>query len=196
MNIKQLYNDKLKQFGPNDFRSLNWGDKEGTSAKARYTQMSKYVDFKTSSILEVGCGWGSFFDFGFECKDYLGLDINSDLIGLAQTKYPGHKWESFETKWYRPSLYGAFDVCISSGVAGNRGGPAWNPSLLKDYLTTMYNSADTVLVNFPSNRSDIRSEYVEYFSPEYILGEALNITYFTQIIHKPKSDFLLILKHG
>ena len=59
----------------------------------------------------------------------------------------------------------------------------------------MFNCAKTVLVNFPSNRSNIRSEYVEYFSPEYILGEALNITYNTQIIHKPQSDFLLIMNH-
>lgn len=196
MNINQLYSDKLKKFGPNDFRSLNWGDKKGTSAKARYTQMSEYVNFKTSSILEIGCGWGSFFDFGFECKDYLGLDINSELIDLAWSKYSEYKWESFKDEWYRPSLYGAFDICISSGVAGNRGGPAWNPSLLKNYLSTMYDSAHTVLVNFPSNRANIRSEYVEYFSPEYVLGEALNITYNTQIIHKSKADFLLILKHG
>ena len=30
-----------------------------------------------------------------------------------------------------------FDLCISSGVAGNRGGPAWSPNLLKEYLYRM-----------------------------------------------------------
>ena len=41
MNIKDLYNNKLAQYGEGDFRSLNWGDKEGKSAKKRYEQMSQ-----------------------------------------------------------------------------------------------------------------------------------------------------------
>ena len=82
MNIKELYNKKLEQYGESDFRSLNWGDKEGKSAKKRYEQMSQYVDFKNSTIFEFGCGWGSFFDFGFKCKRYTGYDINENLINI------------------------------------------------------------------------------------------------------------------
>ena len=59
----------------------------------------------------------------------------------------------------------------------------------------MFNSANTVMINFPSNRATIRTEYVEYFSPEYILGQALNITDNIKLIHKNRFDFLLILTH-
>jgi len=52
------------------------------------------------------------------------------------------------------------------------------------------------MVNFPSNRATIRSEYVEYFAPEYIISQALNLTNNIQLIHKNRSDFLLILKHN
>ena len=52
-----------------------------------------------------------------------------------------------------------------------------------------------VLINFPTNRADIRSEHVEYFSPEYVLGQALQITHNITLIHKHKFDFLLILEH-
>ena len=83
MNIKKLYNDKLAQYGENDFRSLNWGDKEGKSAKARYQQMFEQYDWSNKRVLEIGCGWGSFFDFGFECNFYYGIDINLDFINLA-----------------------------------------------------------------------------------------------------------------
>ena len=55
--------------------------------------------------------------------------------------------------------------------------------------------AKKVIVNFPSNRATIRTEFVEYFSPEYVLGEAFNITENVQLIHKQKSDFLLILNY-
>ena len=195
MDILKFYNKKLEEFGNDDFRSLYWGDKEGSSAKLRYKQMFNHYDWSSKDVLEIGCGWGSFFDFGFISKNYLGVDINENFIKIAKEKHPQKKWQSFNDTWYSPHLYGSFDVCISSGVAGNRGGPAWHPGIIKEYLSNMFNCAKTVLVNFPSNRSNIRSEYVEYFSPEYILGEALNITYNTQIIHKPQSDFLLIMNH-
>jgi hypothetical protein len=191
MNIKELYNKKLEQYGESDFRSLNWGDKEGKSAKKRYEQMSQYVDFKNSTIFEFGCGWGSFFDFGFKCKRYTGYDINENLINIAKKKYPLYKWTTNE----HVDKASTFDLCISSGVAGNRGGPAWSPNLLKEYLYKMSLIAKKVIVNFPSNRATIRTEFVEYFSPEYVLGEALNITENVQLIHKQKSDFLLILNY-
>ena len=92
MDIKKLYNDKLNQFGETDFRSLNWGDEKGKSAEKRYEQMSQYVDFNKSSVLEIGCGWGSFFDFGYKCKDYIGLDINENLLNIARKKYSNKKW--------------------------------------------------------------------------------------------------------
>tara|TARA_Y100001972_G_scaffold122301_1_gene167645 strand:- start:187 stop:783 length:597 start_codon:yes stop_codon:yes gene_type:complete len=197
MEIIKLYNDKLAQYGENDFRSLNWSDKEGRSAQKRYEQMSKYVDFEKNSIFEYGCGWGSFFDFGFKCRNYVGCqnyvgyDINKNFIDIAKKKYPRRKWiTKIDSK-----LFQSFDLCISSGVAGNRGGPAWSPSLLKEYLHQMSLIAKKTVVNFPSNRATIRSEHVEYFSPEYVLGQALTLTENVQLIHKYKSDFLLILSY-
>ena len=89
-----------------------------------------------------------------------------------------------------------YDVAISSGVAGNRQGPADTPGKLMHYLSFMFNSANTVMINFPSNRATIRSEYVEYFAPEYVISQALNLTNNIQLIHKNQSDFLLILKHN
>ena len=61
------YNDSLKQYGVGDFRSLTWGTADGNSAKSRYILMNSVVDFSNKDIIEFGCGWGSFFDFGFDC---------------------------------------------------------------------------------------------------------------------------------
>ena len=70
LEFNEWYNTKLKQFGEGDFRSLNWGDKEGKSAKARYQQMFEQYDWSNKRVLEIGCGWGSFFDFNFKCNYY------------------------------------------------------------------------------------------------------------------------------
>ena len=195
MKINEWYDSKLEQFGENDFRSLNWGDKEGKSAKARYQQMFEEYDWSDKKILEIGCGWGSFFDFGFKCDYYYGVDINSKLIDIANKKY---KNKIFKTEDISNigSINSGFDIAISSGVAGNRQGPADTPGKLMHYLNFILNSANTVMINFPSNRATIRSEYVEYFAPEYIISQALNLTNNIQLIHKNQSDFLLILKHN
>ena len=195
MKINEWYDSKLEQFGENDFRSLNWGDKEGKSAKARYQQMFEEYDWSDKKILEIGCGWGSFFDFGFKCDYYYGVDINSKLIDIANKKYKNKIFKTEDISNVN-SINSGFDVAISSGVAGNRQGPADTPGKLMHYLSFMFNSANTVIANFPSNRATIRSEYVEYFAPEYIISQALNLTNNIQLIHKNQSDFLLILKHN
>ena len=195
MEINEWYDSKLEQFGENDFRSLNWGDKEGKSAKARYQQMFEEYDWSDKKILEIGCGWGSFFDFGFKCDYYYGVDINSKLIDIANKKYKNKIFKTEDISNVN-SINSGFDVAISSGVAGNRQGPADTPGKLMHYLNFMFNSANTVIANFPSNRATIRSEYVEYFAPEYIISQALNLTNNIQLIHKNQSDFLLILKHN
>tara|TARA_B110000211_G_scaffold48270_1_gene52321 strand:- start:521 stop:1117 length:597 start_codon:yes stop_codon:yes gene_type:complete len=197
MKINEWYDSKLEQFGENDFRSLNWGDKEGKSAKARYQQMFEQYDWSDKKILEIGCGWGSFFDFGFKCDYYHGIDINPLLIDIANKKYKNYDFTTEDISNHQlKSVSLNYDVAISSGVAGNRQGPADTPGKLMYYLNFMFNSANTVIVNFPSNRATIRSEYVEYFAPEYIISQALNLTNNIQLIHKNQSDFLLILKHN
>ena len=50
------------------------------------------------------------------------------------------------------------------------------------------------MINFPSVWATVRTEMVEYFSPEYVLSQALKITQNIELIHKEKSDFLLILR--
>lgn len=194
MRINEWYDSKLKQFGKDDFRSLNWGDKEGKSAKARYQQMFEQYNWSNKKLLEIGCGWGSFFDFGFTCNEYCGIDINPNLIKIATEKYPNKVFREDNITQLTPT--NMFDVAISSGVAGNRQGPADTPNKLTYYLNFMFSSANIVMVNFPSNRATIRSEYVEYFAPEYVISQALNITNNIQLIHKDRSDFLLILKHN
>ena len=58
----------------------------------------------------------------------------------------------------------------------------------------MFNSANISMINFPSVWATVRTEMVEYFSPEYVLSQALKITQNIELIHKEKSDFLLILR--
>lgn len=189
------YKDSFKKYGENDYRSLTWADKEGKSARKRYEQMAEYVDFENSSVYEVGCGWGSFFDFRFRCKYYFGIDIVNEFIDIAKRNYGSNtiKFKQSGTNIYfedQPK----FDVAIASGVAGNQGGPASYPKDLHRFLQHMYDSAELVLINFPSVYATIRAKNIEYFSPSYLLAISLDITTNVQLVHKDMSDILLILR--
>jgi hypothetical protein len=185
------YNDSLKRFGVGDFRSLTWASADGMSAKNRYNIMNSVSSFNDKNIIEFGCGWGSFFDFGFECKSYYGIDLNENFIKIAKEKYPDRNFEVCDVLSYEGTE--KYDLAISSGVAGNRGGPADHPIKLKRYLQLMFNSANVVVVNFPSTWATIRSERIEYFSPSVVLDFALLITENVQLIHKAKSDFFIVM---
>jgi cyclopropane fatty-acyl-phospholipid synthase-like methyltransferase len=192
----ESYNESLAKHGDSDFRSLNWGDTDGTSARFRYEQMDLEVNFENKSVAEIGCGWGSFFDFGFICDDYWGIDVNPNFVKIANKKYGG----SIDKEFYVEDVLNMHtqsinnvDVAISSGVAGNIGGPAYLPEYLITMLRKMYSISNTVLVNFPSNRATVRAEGVEYFAPEYVLSQALQITNNVKLIHINKFDFLLRL---
>ena len=185
------YNDSLKKYGENDFRSLTWSDLEGKSAERRYNIINNIESFKNKDIIEFGCGWGSFFDFGFTCNSYLGIDINPNLINIAKNKYK-HSFHVGDCLTFKSDK--TFDLAISSGVAGNQGGPADHPTKLKQFLLNMKNHASKVVVNFPSTWATIRSENIEYFSPSSTLEIALSVTENVQLIHKTKFDFLLILE--
>ena len=187
------YKDSLSKYGEGDFRSLTWSDEEGKSAKKRYQQMSEYVDFENLDVYEIGCGWGSFFDFGFRCKGYHGVDIVEEFIEIANKKYGNNPTVKFNnSNFYETD--GLFDVAIASGVAGNQGGPASHPTGLYRFLQHMHKRAKVVMVNFPSVYATIRSKNIEYFAPSYLLTTALQITTDVQLIHKDMSDILLVMR--
>ena len=185
------YNDSLDKYGDSDYRALTWGDAEGRSAAYRYKIIDSIVSLNDKSVLEVGCGWGSIFDFGFNPQDYLGLDINKALIEIAQNKYKDKRFINAEISNYSSSK--RYDVCIASGVAGNRGGPTWHPDLLDSFLDNALRCADLVVINFPSIWANIRSEHVEYFAPEQVFAAAVRKNRNVQLHHFENFDFFLTI---
>jgi ubiquinone/menaquinone biosynthesis C-methylase UbiE len=58
------------------------------------------IPFANKRILEVGCGWGSFFDFGFTCQKYTGIDINENFIKIAKQRYSAHEFICIDINQY------------------------------------------------------------------------------------------------
>jgi len=186
------YDTSYHTYGDDDYRSLTWGDKQGNNAQKRYHMFNDIYSLSENSIIEVGCGWGSIFDFGYQPTNYVGIDVNKRFIDKAIQKYPNHTFIASDIHDYKTN--DKFDVCIASGVAGNRGGPCWHPTKLLDFFKQCNLLADVSLINFPSIWASVRSDNVEYFSPETVLSVALQVTRNVEIKHFDNFDFLIILK--
>ena len=115
MDIKKLYNDKLEQYGENDFRSLNWGDKEGKSAKRRYEQINQHVDFNCR-IFEYGCGYSTIW-WKSKNVNYIGVEDDKKWYDLLKKNQPNIQLKE-NLKDYVNLIYQTdkkFDVIVIDG---------------------------------------------------------------------------------
>ncbi|GHV03616.1 hypothetical protein AGMMS50229_03180 [Campylobacterota bacterium] len=101
------YNDRLE--------SLHWSTYE--SQVTRFEQFLKVGDLNGAKVLDIGCGFGDFYGFLQQHKistRYLGVDITSQFIGVAQKRYLSARF------WHRDILTlpisESFDYVFASGV--------------------------------------------------------------------------------
>jgi SAM-dependent methyltransferase len=132
-----------------DIRTLGWGSPE--SQKVRFTVLSEIGDFEGKSILDVGCGFGDFFHFisqrGKHLKNYLGVDINQDMVAIAKRRFPNAAFEVRDI--LEDSVEGSFDFVVASGIFGLET-PNWEETVEK-LLSRMYELSEIgVGVNFLS----------------------------------------------
>ncbi|MBT8309158.1 MAG: class I SAM-dependent methyltransferase [Flavobacteriaceae bacterium] len=113
-NIETYYNEKLKLHGATA-KGVDWNGDQ--SQFLRFEQLSKVIT-KTSdfSILDFGCGFGSFIDFlkhnQYDNFKYVGYDISSEMLEEGRNKYKGNNIA------FTDELAGISDVdyAIASGI--------------------------------------------------------------------------------
>lgn len=85
---KQRYSKRYHSLG-NDVKTLGWGSKKQQFYRF---QQTLDVDFTTKTILDIGCGFGDYLTFlennHVAINEYIGLDINQDLISQASKNHP------------------------------------------------------------------------------------------------------------
>ncbi|MDC3168658.1 class I SAM-dependent methyltransferase [bacterium] len=184
--INQRYSNRLSLHGE-DPKTLGWSSQK--QQESRFSRMVKHAEWRNQNILDVGCGFGDLAAYIQKSraypKKYIGVDINPDLIRIAETKkYP------FSTKFYsgdilNTGLYNKVkaekaNITIALGL--------FNLNFLNDqesmknFLFTMLSkmieiSSSTVLIDFiPNQKIDT------YPKEEYIATYDLNdiITFLTR----------------
>lgn len=89
--VASYYTETLSKYGETP-KGVDWNGEE--SQQLRFEQLCKILPPKavTFSLNDLGCGYGALLEFLAERYtevSYCGIDISSDMVNAAQTRYAG-----------------------------------------------------------------------------------------------------------
>ena len=171
------YNLRFKKYGISN-KTLGWGNKDRSDL--RFEIFNQLFEFQNLSILDFGCGFGSFYGFLKHLKiipkSYLGIDINQNFIDTAKEKYPDVEFKCIDIidDSFISNYYGKFDVAVSSGVFN------FKIENYYKYVESCFNILHNVTrkgftCNFLSSKTDegyLLNKQLQYSVPEKILSTA------------------------
>jgi len=87
--VNKYYTEKISEFGATS-KGVDWNGQE--SHYLRFNQLAKVIRTNSNfSILDYGCGYGSFIDFlnknDFSQFEYIGFDISNDMLSNAKEQF-------------------------------------------------------------------------------------------------------------
>jgi SAM-dependent methyltransferase len=192
--IIERYNRRLRQFGVS-IEALNSGTER--HRQLRFDILRQIGIASGDSVLDLGCGFGDFFLYCRNKKldvDYLGIDINPDLISAARKRFPGVK---FDVKDIQKDPLPAVDWVVSTSSFNLRLAGEDNYKFITDVLCRSYALARKgVAIDFMTDYVDFRGNDKEvfYYSPEKVFSIAKSISKRACLRHDyPLFDFCVYL---
>lgn len=182
--------------------SLGWDSRE--SMELRFEAAAEMYDFSGASVLDVGCGFGDFYQFlkdrGQEPAAYHGVDISDEILNVARERQPDATFEKrnvfvegFEER--------TFDIAVEFGLLNYNLDRISNEEYVREYMRRTYAVCDATLVNCLSayREGDWEwEEFVYYYSPEKLFGYAQELTRDVTLKHDfepiPQKEFNVLLK--
>lgn len=167
--IRDHHSDLLERFGKDDPRVV-WNSRE--SQESRFSVLVEVGDLTDATILDVGCGLGDLWAYlkrrntGF--ADYLGIDINPQMLAAARDKYPQAQFEDRDLM-RSPMRPNQFDYVFGSGIF-NMVIPEWEKMTLQTLRYMFEACRSGVGVNFLSRLSGNSNPAAKYSLPSEILA--------------------------
>jgi SAM-dependent methyltransferase len=190
--MRDRYGARLARFG-DDIRTLGSGTED--RRRLRFKVLREVGIEPGASVVDVGCGFGDFYGYLRDegvLVDYLGLDINPDLLAVAAEKYPGARFAGLdiETEAVEPA-----DFVVASGTfnLALRHGDNY------DYVGRVLERAFAVArrgvaVDFQSAYVDFHVADMHYYEPERVFAIARRLTKRVTLRHDyPLYEFCVYL---
>ncbi len=203
LEIIERYNKRFAQHGESPL-SLNWQDKK--SQKSRFKNFLELVEIKNQDILDIGCGFGDFYEYLKECniqpRNYTGIDINPTFIECCKKKYPSINFHVNNTVDDElPD--GNFDIIFMVGIFSYNFKEFDNENFIKQVVTKAFNKAKHTLIfdmqSIIINKDYETANHIHYQKPSDILDFALSLTPHVILKHdylpNPAREFIVLMKH-
>ena len=176
----ERYQSRLEKYGAG-MQALGWRDKQ--QQELRFAIISEIDDLNGKSILDVGCGFGDYYDYLTE-RDlqvrYTGYDIVPKLLEVARQRHPEMRFE--ERDVLTEEVEGSFDYVVSSGVFNHR--VSDNDRFIKKMLDRMYKLCNLgVAANMMTNYVDYEEDYLYYYSPQDIFRYCQSLSRYVVLRH-------------
>lgn len=200
------YSDRYQSMGI-CVKTLGWGSVE--QQQYRFAQsLRSQLSFKNKIILDIGCGFGDYYEFlvkeGVHAKEYIGWDINEDLLREAKLKYCDNDIVRFDLVDLSAEKKKATvaDIGIMLGVLNlNLKGTFNNYNYSKLFIKNAFNKVrELLVVDFLSSQLTStypKEDFVFYHDPAKVLKMALNFTDNVELKHNylpiPQKEFMLFL---
>ena len=196
------YDKRLAQYGPSA-KAIGW-DSE-TSQWIRFSLVLEGADFNGKTVMDIGCGLADFYRFlksrGIGISQYIGLDVNPSLLGIAQEQFPEARFEQ-KNILLDPLPNEVCDIAVMNGVLNFRFKTIDNYEYAKEMIAKAFAACKEMLaVDMLS--CYLTSDYppedsVFYYSPEEMFRFAQTLTNFVSLRHDytsiPQSEFMLFLR--
>lgn len=191
--IIQRYRERLAKYGQ-DIRTLASGNRE--RQLIRFQVLSEVGDLHNHSVLDLGCGFGDFYQYLKEkgtIVEYTGYDICPDLIKICKAKYPDAHFEAKDIQV--DPVKQKFDYVVSSQTFNNKLMNEDNETLIRDILKRAYElSSIGVAIDMMSNYVNFKEEHLHYYSPEDIFRFCKTITKRVALRHDyPLFEFIIYM---
>ncbi len=198
------YSTRYKKMGC-DVKTLGWGSTE--QQKYRFAQtIDCNIDFKNKSILDIGCGFGDYLDFLLEndikIKNYIGYDLNAELIGEAQKKHT-YEFATFDVENILDTQkQNVADIGVMLGLLNfNLKNTMDNIEYSKLAIQQAFSMVNEVLiVDFLSMHltpNYAKEDFVFYHNPSAMLDFALTLSRNVFLKHNyapiPQKEFMLFI---
>lgn len=203
--LVERYSTRYKKFGQ-DPKTLGWDNK--TNQEVRFKNAIRSIDVVGKKVLDIGCGFADFHQFLLESFDsneyqYSGIDINPDLIGECQNRFPNSQFY-IGNILSQPNIISqeAYDVVSMFGVLNFKFSEIQNIDFAQSMIKQAFEYTKEVLVvDMLSSVLDSKyppDDFVYYYNPVEMLKFALSLTPHVSLIQDyasiPQREFILQLR--
>jgi SAM-dependent methyltransferase len=169
--LQAFYNRHLKDFGDAP-QAVRWTP-EGQIRRYE-TLLQVAGDLSCKSVLDFGCGKGDLYNYIRDKRidiEYCGIDINENLIELAEKKYPEAAFHALDIE--ETDFNKVFDVILICGAFNLR--IAGIEESMKNILKRIFPLAREALhLNLLTYYVPARNIELFYVKPEDILSFSIN----------------------